>query len=51
MNDKKIKKQVEHKKYERSYVYDDCTIIWKYDNLKSISGPYEVEIKHPKKRG
>ena len=49
MIDKKNKKTVEHKKYERSYVFDDCTIIWKYDNLKTNTGPYEVEIKQIKK--
>ena len=51
MSDKKSKKTVEHKKYERSYVYDDCTIIWKYDNYKTNTGPYEVEIKQVKKKG
>jgi len=51
MSDKKVKKPVEQKKYERSFVYDDCTVIWKYDNLKSTSGPYEVEVKYPKKKG
>jgi hypothetical protein len=50
MNDKKVKKQVERKVFERVIKHDDCTLIWKYDNYKSNSGPYEVEIKYPKKK-
>jgi hypothetical protein len=26
-------------------------VIWKYDNFKTNSGPYEVEVKYPKKKG
>lgn len=51
MSDKKIKKPVEQKKYERSFTFDDCIITWKYDNLKSNNGPYEIEVKHLKKKG
>jgi len=51
MSDKKVKKQVERKVFERVIKHDDCTLIWKYDNYKSNSGPYEVEIKYPKKKG
>ena len=50
MSDKKVKKQVERKVFERVIKHDDCTLIWKYDNYKSNSGPYEVEIKYPKKK-
>jgi len=32
-------------KYERIFEYDDCTVVWKYDNFKSNSGAYEVEVK------
>jgi len=51
MSDKKVKKQVEHKKFERTFTFDDCVMIWKYDNYKSNSGPYEVETKYIKKKG
>jgi hypothetical protein len=50
MSEKKVKKQVERKVFERVIKHDDCTLIWKYDNYKSNSGPYEVEIKYPKKK-
>jgi hypothetical protein len=50
MIDKKVKKQVERKVFERVIKHDDCTLIWKYDNYKSNSGPYEVEIKYLKKK-
>jgi hypothetical protein len=49
MNDKKTKKTVEQKKFERTYVMEDCVMIWKYDNYKTNTGPYEVEIKQLKK--
>jgi hypothetical protein len=51
MSDKKVKKQVERKVFERVVTYEDCILIWKYDNHKSNTGPYEVEIKYPKKKG
>lgn len=51
MSDKKVKKQIERKVFERVITHEDCTLIWKYDNYKSNSGPYEVEIKHNKKKG
>ena len=50
MSDKKVKKQIERKVFERVIKHDDCTLIWKYDNYKSNSGLYEVEIKYPKKK-
>jgi hypothetical protein len=48
MSEKKIKKVLEHKKYERTIEHDDCIMIWKYDNFKSNTGPYEVEIRQKK---
>jgi hypothetical protein len=42
------KKTPEVKKYERSFIYEDCTIVWKYDNSKVNTGPFEVEIKYKK---
>lgn len=50
MSDKKIKKQVEHVKFERTYTFEDSIVIWKYDNLKTNTGPYEVEVKPVKKK-
>lgn len=44
------KKNIEHKKYEKIFEYDDCVVIWKYDNYKTTTGPYEVEVKYPKKK-
>ena len=44
-NNTKPKEQV---KYERTFEYEDCIVVWKYDNFKSNSGAYEVEIKHKK---
>jgi hypothetical protein len=41
-NNVKIKDQV---KFERVFEYDDCTQVWRYDNLKTVTGPYEVETK------
>ena len=41
-NTTKPKEQV---KYDRTFEYDDCIVVWKYDNFKSNSGAYEVEIK------
>lgn len=46
----KTKPKQEQKKYERTFVYDDCTVIWKYDNYKTTSGPYEVEVKYTTKK-
>ena len=51
MSDKKTKKQVERKVFERTITLDDCVMVWKYDNYKTNTGPYEVEIKYPKKKG
>jgi hypothetical protein len=48
MSDKKVKKQVEHKKSELSFKYDDCIVIWRFDNHKTTTGPYEVEVKYKK---
>jgi hypothetical protein len=44
------KKPIEVKKFERSYEFEDCIVVWKYDNSKSITGPYEVEVKYKKKK-
>jgi hypothetical protein len=44
------KKPTETKKYERIYEDDDSISVWKYDTSKTITGPYEVEIKHKKKK-
>ena len=44
------KKPIESKKYERIYEDDDSISVWKYDTSKTITGPYEVEIKHKKKK-
>lgn len=51
MIDKKTKKPTEHKKFERTFEFDDSIVIWKYDNLKTNTGPYEVEVKYLKKKG
>jgi hypothetical protein len=50
MSEKKVKKPVEHKKFERTITFEDSIIIWKYDNHKTNTGPYEVEIKQVKKK-
>ena len=50
MSEKKLKKPVEHKKFERTITFEDSVIIWKYDNHKTNTGPYEVEIKQVKKK-
>lgn len=50
MNDKKVKKQVERKVFDRVITHEDSIQIWKYDNYKSNTGPYEVEIKQLKKK-
>ena len=50
MSDKKVKKQIERKVFERTITLDDCIMIWKYDNYKANTGPYEVEIKPNKKK-
>jgi hypothetical protein len=49
MSSRNAKKLPEQVKFERTFTYDDCIVIWKYDILKTKSGPYEVEIKYPKK--
>jgi hypothetical protein len=46
-NNKKPEKVI---KYEQSYEYDDCVIVWKFDRSKTNTGPYEVEIRHKKKK-
>ena len=51
MSDKKTKKPVERKVLERTITLEDCVMVWKYDNYKTNTGPYEVEIKYPKKKG
>jgi hypothetical protein len=43
----KVKKEV---KYERIIEMEDCIMVWKYDHSKTKTGPYEVEIKYPKKK-
>jgi hypothetical protein len=48
--DKKTKKPVEQKKFERTITFDDCLVVWKYDNYKTNTGPYEVEVKYLKKK-
>ncbi len=50
MSSKNTKKLPEQVKFERVFTYDDCTVIWKYDNLKTNTGPYEVEVKYLKKK-
>ena len=47
MSDKKVKKQIERKVFERVIKHDDCTLIWKYDNYKSNSGPYSWLFSFP----
>lgn len=32
-------------KFERFSVFEDCTVIWRYDRSKSSQTPYETEIK------
>lgn len=44
-----MKSKIEQKKFERVYVFEDCTLIWKFDTSKSTLHPIEVEIKYPKK--
>ena len=44
------KKPTETKKYERIYEDNDSISVWKYDTSKTITGPYEVEIKPKKKQ-
>jgi hypothetical protein len=46
-NNNKTKQQIS---FERVFEYEDCIVIWKYDNFKSNSGAYEVEIKPNKKK-
>lgn len=43
---KKLDKIVEHKKWERVFEDDESIITFKYDSKKSMSNPYEVEIKY-----
>jgi hypothetical protein len=51
MSSKNNKKPPEPIKYERTFTYDDCIVVWRYDSSKTNSGPYEVEMKYPKKKG
>lgn len=51
MSSKNNKKPSEPIKYERTFTYDDCIVVWRYDSSKTNSGPYEVEMKYPKKKG
>jgi hypothetical protein len=44
MSDKKVKKQVEQKKSELSFKYDDCVVIWRFDNLKDLFTPGELKV-------
>ena len=44
------KKPLEVRKYERSYDYDDCTIVLKFDTSKTNKGPFDVEIKYKNKK-
>ena len=44
-----MKSKIETKKFERTFVFEDCTVIWKYDTSRSVLHPIEVEIKYPKK--
>lgn len=37
--------QEEFKKWERTYEFNDMTIVWKYDSKISKVNPYQVEIK------
>lgn len=48
MKEKSQKKVVEHRKYERVFEYDDCTVIFRYDTSKTLTGPFESEIKYKK---
>ena len=50
MSDKKVKTPIEHKRFERVITFEDSIIIWKHDNHKTNTGPYEVEIKYLKKK-
>ena len=38
-------KQEQPQKFERVSVFEDCTVIWRYDRAKSAHNPYETEIK------
>jgi hypothetical protein len=44
-----MKSKIETKKFERTFVFEDFTVIWKYDTSRSVLHPIEVEIKYPKK--
>lgn len=41
-------KSVELTTIERTFEYDDCTVIWRFNPKKRLLGAYEVEIKHKK---
>jgi hypothetical protein len=49
MKDKQKKPIDEPRKVEREFSFDDATVIWKYNYTKSISNPYEVEVKYKRK--
>jgi len=40
-----MNKETQPHKFERVSVFEDCTVIWRYDRSKSIHNPYETEIK------
>ena len=51
MKNKKVTQNEVKRKYERIFDFPDCQVIWKFDENKTNSGPFEVEIKYPKKKG
>ncbi len=40
-----MNKEEQPQKFERISVFEDCTVIWRYDRSKSSNTPYETEIK------
>jgi hypothetical protein len=38
--------KIEPIKWEKVHEFDDCVTIWRYDSKKSMTNPYEVEIKY-----
>ena len=40
-----MNKEEQPQKFERIPVFEDCTVIWRYDRSKSSNTPYETEIK------
>ena len=39
-------KEIEHKKWERVHEDENSISIWRYDNKKSLTNPYEVETTY-----